>query len=457
MEESTILKKVYEIENIKGLSKITILGIPIWRIFRYHTRINYINKVSNYVASSASPTIVGRRKIKIFSGFWKYLFKDIETLFFPFNRLVNLDGFYLDKFIDPVIEESELKEDSFLIIDPPNYEGNYKRLHKNRVESNESRLISVQIMARFFKILVPVIFRNKINLIYSKIKEDFLLSDNYKTIYYSKLAYFFAYYLHYLFWLKLISPRRVLIVYREGYFPVIAACKKLGIPIAEFQHGITLENTVSFTGGFDVRIDPDYFLVFGEYWKGPQFGIDINRIHCIGWAYKDMIKRQVSVAEKMDSHTVLVISSPEISEILLDVINELSFEYPDYRFHIRLHPCENYNAQQMEKLLSIKNAVLADNKKDSASILPLYDYVIGENSSVLYEALSTGCQVGLLNFGGLRAPVEKPGIKDSFIILNTPQDFKLLILSKTCSEQKCSTFYTDFDNKLFTDFLNNYM
>lgn len=456
MEESKLLAEIVETENNLHLDRFTIFGVPLWRIVRYHTRVEYINKKVGYI--TGSPTvIVGKKQLKFCSGFWTFIGKRKLNIFFPFNRLSNIGGQYIDKFTDPVIDESQLIDDVFMIVEAQNYVGAYKRIHKQQTVSNEGRTILSQLIKKCCEIIVPVKYRTTINEMFNFVKDPFMLEDTYIKRFYFEVAHFIARYQYYKFWFKVLRPKRVFIVYREGYFPIIAACKKLNIPVAEFQHGITLDNTVSYAGDYDARIDPDYFLTFGEFWKGPQFGMPLDRIVNIGWAYSKYLSHKVSDKGERHANEVLVISSPEISDAILDTLATLSDAQGDFSFHIRLHPCESYSDAQKEKLSKISKAIVVDNKIDSAIVLPTYKYVVGENSSVIYEALSVGCKVGMLNMCGLRPAVDLPGIQDSFFIISSISDFESFMQGDCSMEHKGKGFYSEFDNKRFMDFVNTSM
>lgn len=456
MEESSLLERIYRKEKELQLENELLKGVPIWRIVRFQTRLHYISTQTGYLASTGTREIVGPRRIKLFSGFWRYLFKSNLNIFFSFNRLVINDGKYMDKFLDPVIEQSFLKDDDYVIIDSRYYTGDYPRIHKEFTISNERRTVGMQLLQHFFMLTTPLIYKKKIVRLFKKVKEEFNLPENYLKLYYNSVAAFLTEYYYFLFWFKLLQPRRVLLVYRGAYFGPIIACKKLSIPVAEFQHGITLDRTVSFTGDYDFRIDPDFFFTFGPYWKSNCFGMTDDRTICIGWAYSQMMKKQQKICEKTKT-TVLAISSPEISDALLEALSLLSQWCPQIHYHIRLHPSESYNEEQKMKLSNIPQAELADNTNDSAVVLPLYDFVIGENSSVLYEALSMGCNVGLLNICGLRPPIEKPGISGSFYVINSKADYEDYLAKKKEEKGFSDSFYSEFDKEKFRQFLNQYM
>lgn len=456
MEETKILNEIVSKEKNLDVYRFSICNIPMWRIVRYHTRLHYVNSKTGYIAGA--PTAKQSTPYpKLFSGFWRYLVKKDLNLFFSFNRLVCINGQYIDKFIDPVIVESGLHDSNCVIIDSRDYYGNYNRVHKSITVSNETRTVLIQILKYYYRCIARIKYRNTIRELFECVQKGFELPDDYINRFYYEIGVFFAYYKYYYLWFKLLRPSRVLVVYREGYFPQIAVCKKLGIPVAEFQHGITLDNTVSFAGQYDPRIDPDYFLVFGEYWKGPQFGMPLDRIVNIGWAYSKYLQNTFSNNNEKHKNEVLVISSPEISDSILDTLQELSNIDGDFSFDIRLHPCESYNDSQQQKLKLIPKAHVVDNKTDSALVLQTYKYVVGENSSVIYEALSVGCKVGMLNMFGLRPAIDLPGIKDNFFVINNREDFERFLTEDSIQSTSRAEFYSEFDSKRFMEFIENKM
>ena len=456
MEEEKLLKELHKSELRLGLYNDTIMGIPLWRLLRHYTRIHYLNKKTGFVGGSTSIRI-GSPRPKLFSGFWKFVGKRNLNVFFPFGRLACIDGEYLDRFIDPLISQSDFEGGNYFIVDPPNYVGNYKRLHKSNTVSNEGRTVFRQVLKYWYKISTQIMYGKKIGRIFNKCKDDFLLDEKCLCLYKNTIAEFLATYTYYLIWFRLLKPRRVFVVFRELYFPQIAVCKRLGIPVAEFQHGITMGDTVSFTGDYDPCIDPDYFLVFGEFWKGPQFGIPLNKIFCVGWAYKNLIAEKIGESVSMKVNRILVISSPEITDAIIDTLAELSKANEEYGFDIRLHPCESLSLEQEKKLKLVHNAQVVDNKIDSAMVLPSYKYVVGENSSVLYEALSVGCKVGMLKMCGLNPVIDRPGIKNNFFVIYNCEDFKKYIQQDNQHVKSETIFYSDYDNNTFMEFISKSM
>lgn len=451
------MQQIYKTEQRLGLYNETILGVPIWRVLRHYTRLHFLDSQVGLAFGSNSSRGEGKSKLQLLSGFWKYVGKKSLSVFFPFSRLSNIRGEYLDKFVDPVISQTEIEDENFLILDPPNYVGDYNRVHKDHTVTNEGRTVLNQLFKYWFKLWTPIRYGNKIRNLYNRCKEEFCLDEACLKFYKDKVSTFLSSYYYYLFWFRILKPKRVFVVFREAYFPQIAVCKRLGIPVAEFQHGITIGDSKSFTGEYDSRIDPDYFLVFGEFWRGPQYGMPLDKMFCTGWAYKDFLARKLGDKVEKKEGRILVISSPPITDSIIAALTELSESEGNYCFDLRLHPCEKFSAVQQEKLNQINNAQIVDNTIESAIALLSYKYVVGENSSVIYEALSVGCKVGMLNLGGLRPPVDRPGIKDNFFVINNCNDFEMFLQEETNPFTARAEFYSDFDSEAFMNFINEKM
>lgn len=453
MEEIDLLERVSRLEEENSLYTTTFFNMPLYRLIRYKTREVFINTQVSFKKRTKKVQPVGKRKVKLFSGFRNYYGVQDLTVVFPFNRLSVFDGCYFDKFTDPPLELSKFKGSNYVIVDPANYIGGYSRFHGSHVISNESKTLLFLFFRCVAKVLVPLLYGRKVNSFITNVQNILKLPHNYVTDSKVNIFKFYTYYHYYLFWFKRIKPKRVLFVFREGHLPVLAVCKRLSIPVAEFQHGVTLDNTMAYTGEYDERIDPDYFLSFGDYWKPEVFGMEPSRMIHIGWAFKHFVQDN----EKKGKEYVLVISSTAISTEVLNALKVISAINNEVHFDIRLHPAESYNEEQMNLFSKIPNATIVDNKQESFSVLSSYHYVIGEVSSVLFEALSVGCMVGMLNLCGLRPPIDKPGIKENFFVINDAKDFEQFLNKETDSSESKAEFYSDFDSKHFMEFIENKM
>ena len=152
------------------------------------------------------------------------------------------------------------------------------------------------------------------------------------------------------------------------------------------QHGITFGETVLYSGVYNQNVDPDYFLGFGKISVNECFAMPLNRIVNIGFAYKKFIQERIkSNYIKIPENIVLFISEPQISQLAIKTLLLLSEKYPDIYFHIRCHPQEKISDADIQKISDTKIDVV-DNTLESFLAISRYKYVIGENSSSIFEA-----------------------------------------------------------------------
>ena len=247
-----------------------------------------------------------------------------------------------------------------------------------------------------------------------------------------------------------LRVRRLFGVARLNFMSATIAAHKLGVTVYEFQHGVTHGDTEYYSGPQCPILDPDYFLAFGEMWNGNQFGIDPAKIINVGWAYKNDIATN---GDKFIPDSVLFISSPEISLNILNTAKGLSVKFPQYRFYVRCHPYEKYTEEQMGVIDGSNNLFLDDNSVDSQNALCRYQYIIGEDSSVVYEALSLGKKVGRLCYNGINSTRFSDEQDDGFIYLFNDEDFIKLV--KSSDKYVDNKAYSDFKLEIFNSLLKN--
>ena len=164
--------------------------------------------------------------------------------------------------------------------------------------------------------------------------------------------------------------------------------------------------------------------------------------------------KTISGNKKYDRNCTLVISEPETSEYILRAVLRLAKMYPEMEFHLRRHPQETYSSEQIQRIENTVNVIDVTSKECSQIAILPYENIIGDNSSVLYEAVSIGKKVGRLNCDSLIAIGYKKGKEDGFYYLNNLKDFDSFINLKHNYEKR-SYIYSDFDIKLFKRLISN--
>ncbi|MDE5417224.1 hypothetical protein L3049_04310 [Labilibaculum sp. DW002] len=448
-----LLNDLLKKEEVSGIYDIKFFGFSLWRIFRFKTRSKYLNTKTGFNFKTSknkiSPFFVLHNCLKSFLSFLEYLLfdrKSIDNIIFAFPRLQKVDEFYFDKLTDPVLEYSNLKDNCLI------FQRHFSGEHK-LPRYNSERLImtdAIECLSKFIGLLISpfvlLFYIRTLTDLFKKTQEIFELRAINICLYSFELSNFIIefYFYNYLFKKKKI--KRIFVVNRELCFPVILASKRNGISVYEFQHGVTHGITPLYSGPYNSIIDPDFFLVFGKVWKGPQFGMPLDRILNIGWAYSIFLKKLNKEIKPLGSFSVLLISEPHITEKVLRVAVQLANEYSDYLFHVRLHPQEELNDYHKKIFSQTKNVKIQDNSIESLVSITYYEFILGENSSVVYEALSLGKKVGRLNIGGLNSDNIQNSTEDGFFYISEVKDFEIFC-SKSSSILN-ENVYSKFDRAI---------
>ena len=456
---SEALSDLLELEDKLGLYNYTVKGVPIYQIFRYRLRGRYLERETNeYKRMKNHSKFNFSLLLKTYLSSALQVLnlcctkKRIDNVIFGFPRLENVNGIYLDKFVDPVILESNLK-DSYIYFERGRSGVHLTpRLNEERIITTEFIDFTSHMIGALIAPIVLCCFLRTILEFYSKLKKNFKISDKMLVDISHRISILLIKSLFFKMLFKKMRTKRFFSVASNLFRDYTLACKKLGIPVYEFQHGITVGCTALYSGGYDQRIQPDYFLAFGESSMCDVFSVPLDRMIKIGWAFKSFVK-QYAPESKYGDNTFLMISEPHISQKIIQIVIELSDAYPDLIFHIRLHPMEKWTSKQMDAILPYKNITIQDNTINSNIALLSYNSILGENSTVMYEALSLGKKVGRFYFNGF-VPTHMPGIPEGafYYIQNIP-DFKNFLLWNSKVENLSSVIYSDFESSVFNSLL----
>lgn len=447
------IKKLVKRENEVGLDDVRISGVPVWNILKYDIRRRYfLEKGICDSVQSAKGKVVFKESLK---GMWMSFVRLHKLLLFPtkvdnlimgFSRLDNIEGEFIDRFIDPVVEMTDLKNNYIC------FEYGRTGIHLHPRKNIEHTYYTDYIYLLSF--LCGLLFAypyllmhyGKINNLAKRISEAMDLNMKphdlaRRILTFNCNAFIFSVIM------SRIRAKRVFGVSRILFRHVAFAAKRKGLPVYEFQHGITLGPTELYSGNYIPEIDPDYFLVFGESCPDNVFGIPSQKLVDIGFAFRDYLKNIIS-SDRFDN-CCLVISEPAISDQIIDAVALLSEKYPEIEFHIRRHPQEVFSEKQKARIASLNNVSDATNKKNSILVAMSYDYIIGENSTVLFEGLSLGKKVARLNICSLY-PVKRDD-NDAFYYIDNVEDFDHYLKGPVKHSSK--SVYTEFNVELFNSFL----
>jgi hypothetical protein len=433
MTESETIDRIIEEEKKSDLYSEKYRGFPIWRLFRFHCRIRYLSEhIPNYTNDATRQTIplqLAKRLQNICTSFVNLISvvvksKNFDNVIFAFPRLQNIKGCWIDKFTDPVIDNTKLSSNPLIFQYPTKkiYDG--VRWKSKRVIKTDFIVFISYLLSLFgYPFYLFSCYRRSINSLYIKAKIFFNLSAKDQKKWHYQFCSFYFQTIIYKYLFEKIKCKRIFVVNRVSFLPQIFAAHQCKIRVYEFQHGITHSSTPLFSGNYDVVADPNIFLVFGKMWIGEQYAIPIDQIINIGWAYPQWIDNMVTMSKDQLENAVLIISSPEITNKIADTVISLSKKYTIWEFHIRCHPNEKMPEETKNMINLLPNVKVIDNTIDSFIALHSYQHIIGENSSVIYEALSMGKNVGRLAYNGFTPMRLKNIVDDVFFYLNTEDDF----------------------------------
>lgn len=444
------VQRLLKLELENGLDDIKIDGIPIWRIVRFSTRIKYLKKKGIYANKTKKNKI---NIIQLLKDYWcsrkeiKKLLKsnrEIQNVIMAFPRLTKIvEEGYLDRFTDPVIQKTSIKK-SYIIFQrhlsghrlSPRFD------HTNVVHTNwidySSKLLSFLVVFKFvFK------YKKEIAVLFESAKDIFELTVKDKLIISLEISNFFIAKRLYENILKKINPSNVFTVNRSVFSSVIAGANKMGLKTYEFQHGVTLNDTVLYSGVYNSEIDPNYFLAFGENSKAEFFYVPKDRLVNIGFGFIPFLRDRMK-KEKKSKNSILFVSAPFCTQKIFLLIDEVAANLNKYDFVIRLHPQEGLNEEQQNIVEKHENLSLDDSTIDSFVSLMDYNKIIGDISTVLYEALSLNKSVAKLNFSGFSNP---PKEDDGFTYISSFEELVSFIENEREYQNNDKT-YSNFDAEI---------
>lgn len=142
--------------------------------------------------------------------------------------------------------------------------------------------------------------------------------------------------------LRGIRPRLVFMVASYGRETLVQACRETGITTAELQHGIVgpLHPGYAFPGRGKKVMFPDYFLAFGDFWRGiTPFPIPDERVVSVGLPYFEAERRRFTGTPRSDQ--IIFLSQATIGKQLSRLAKATAAD-PRVPFRVlyKLHPAE---------------------------------------------------------------------------------------------------------------------
>lgn len=452
LEHDRLLKEVCSREIECGLYDVKIDGIGVYNYIRRDCRDRFMSGFGLGEGIGNPYVPINERRKSLLISFWHFIkiaFGRIKAnnVIRSFERIELVNGLYVDKFTDPFVDFSSIKE-SYIIIDPGRNGRHLKpREHQNNIVYPDaiywlsSRLLRFKFIKKsYIRKNVKVLDELFIKL--NKAFPEFFIDRNSTTCAIIEQSYV-AYFYRCLF--KKLKSKSLFAPARGSFMHIIPAAKLQGIRVFELQHGVTYGESLTYSGYLDPLFSPDFFLAFSKITNPHNYGMAADRVVEVGWAFE---KYLALVEEQGSGNSVLVISSPEISEKMIAVTSFLASQNPSVKFSFRPHPNEMLDEGRLKELGKYDNIEINNNLENLSVVLTRFSYIIGENSTALYEGLNMGKNVGKLFLGGLQPRYLDEDDKKYFFAISNNEDFLNFIRSQM-GIMPSRKLYEPYNNEVF--------
>ena len=453
----TVLRHLCEQEEKAGCYNVSVAGIRAYNIVRFHVRNFYLHSKGLHFVESLKGVNYWHFVKSFFlstihlTKLW-ILHKKYDTLFYPFLRLDNVDGTYVEKFTDPVIESCGLK-DGYVIFER-GWRGEHPkpRIHQSKVVYTNLIDVLVPVYTRLMYKRFVKKHRNELNDLYRALDET-MEGVDYHRYFVTDRIFRAVCYIHIFERIfKRMGIKKIMGPSRANLIWLTYAAHQCGIKVYEFQHGITYGETALYSGYRDPDFTPDCFLAYGDTPPRDVYGIEEDKMINIGWAFQDYLKKLSSGQKKYDKG-VLVISNPCTTDKVLEATFRLADAFKEIHFVVRPHPVEVVTQDHINAIAKHENVTLQDWHINVALAMQSFDCIIGESSTVLYEALNDGKKVARFCFEGFTPEYLTPEDEDCFWKVNDIESFKAFMDGKV-EDKKSMKIYSKFDKELFLKLYN---
>lgn len=437
--------------TINGLDNILVDGVPLWRIVRTQFRWKYLESPSITINPNIKVSSLLINNLKSLLGLIKLRFGGkISNVFFPHPRLFFVNNLYIERLSDPLIDCSGIDNDYVILERHQNGEHKTPRYHQKKVYYLDIIDTLARLGGAVFRTYFKKKYHKEVELLLEKLSIGLEIEKaKYRPMFNGILSEYRLQSILMKPILNGLNPKRVFLAPRVTFYHIIDYCKKHNVKTIELEHGITVGETILYSGSYCPIIDPDYFFVFGKSNIGDQFYMPLDRVRNIGFPYKEYIKSMN--LKPFSANTVLVASEPEISEKIVCALECISLSYPQCEFHIRCHPQEKMDTNLLIRLEKLSNVRIVSNSIESFCALSQYTNVMSENSSVIYEAMSLGKKVARLNFCGLK--VKESDLIHGGTIINNIEDFGKFICEPYNKDRDSKDLYSDYQQETFDSIL----
>ncbi len=404
-------KKFCEIEKKYKLFEVDYNGIQYWKYARYFV-FNFLWEKLYGVCAPA--WFDNKNQLAInkynhqYQRFTDVLFHNTkiglkkDILMFSFSRRVKVGK----KFISPVTDEIALNlKRSVCIVETPYYGGFYRPCPIRGIkyydvwDGIESEKNNNPPIARGqLRKQILSFFENELDIKFTTKEKTILVTNvNYFILYHDELM------ARYKKIINKVKPKVVLYTmsYISEWIILTETLKEMGIPGIEILHGYVDNNCVAYNYS-EVGLNnslPDYIFAYSQIQKDViKWGIPADHVRVVGNPWLEKRKKEFlnCNCEEKRKKTITFISSGNqaIEKYLVRLAKHI--DHNKYNIVFKLHPEEYASWRTIYQNLPNSIKIIDNNEKDIHFYLAQSDFVIGINSTALFEAAAYSCDIYIL-------------------------------------------------------------
>lgn len=210
---------------------------------------------------------------------------------------------------------------------------------------------------------------------------------------------------YYDYMLQKIVPQIILMVVSYDFDRMVLCevAKKRKIPVVELQHGAIGCMHIAYQFYKEMKLPgfPDYIFTFGQFDKNKtRFPVNKDKVIPVG--FPELEKNYDRLKENRKTKKVILFISQGVEEIAKYAnLAAQKLDAKKYQVIFKLHPCEYYDWQEKlgQYLKCPHLEVVGSYEHTVHEFLAKADWVIGNYSTVLYEAQMFDAKVMVLKFG----------------------------------------------------------
>ena len=402
-------EKLLQIEDESGIFELEVNGIRLWQYVRWFCLVEIMYDITGIVRRYEKRERISDQAVKM--GFWErvarqqFLLGKKDLIVMNHPRRIK-EGKYYRCFVTETLLEN--LDCSYYVFENPFCGQHFRPAPTKNLKYIDVDLLRVvfakkdestnrQLRAFYNKLMEIFEKDNQINLSLKVKKEilNYVISGYYeiqcRTVW-AKIVF------------SLVKPKALIVTapYSPDAGAVIVEAKKRNIATIEMQHGINNDHFFyNYLYQGNVDIFPDYLFAYGESDREvKRYPIAKEKILPVG--YPDLEKKveKYKKAKRNDRKVMLFISNSE--DIIAEYAAALRKDerLKNIRMIYKLHPDEygRYKSKYAQ-LFDCGVEVISENKHDIYYYLGQADYVIGTESTALYEATAFDTEIFIISGG----------------------------------------------------------